>query len=143
MMLYRSSKKFQYLVRWIQKVWGLIAESSAIETFDTGAKITTKGEEGTSFYLILDGTVEIRLSRRIVAKLGRGEFFGEMAILDEEPRSADVVAIEKTRCFAISRPSFKELIESNPAITSGVLKEIVRRLRETTKTSFFPQWSSQ
>jgi len=125
------------------KSLGQIANSSVIETFDAGAKIATKGEEGTSFFLILDGAVEVRLSRRIVAKLGRGEFFGEMAILDEEPRSADVVAIEKTSCFAITRSSFKELIESNPAIGSGILKEVVRRLRKTTKTSFFPQWSSQ
>jgi len=120
-----------------------IVETSSIEIFKAGAKIATKGAEGTSFYLILDGVVEVRLSRRIVAKLARGEFFGEMSILDEEPRSADVIAIEETRCLAITRPSFKALLESNPVIATGVLKEVVRRLRKTTKTSFFPQWSSQ
>ena len=119
---------------------GEVAESSAIETYETGAKIATQGEEGTSFYLILDGSVEVRRSRRVIAKLGRGDFFGEMAILDGQPRSADIVAIEKTNCLALSRSSFKTLIESNPALALGILQEVVRRLRETTKSihhSFF------
>jgi CRP/FNR family transcriptional regulator, cyclic AMP receptor protein len=117
-----------------------IAKSSTIETYEPEAKIAAQGEEGTSFCLVLNGLVEVRRSKRIIAKLRRGGFFGEMAILDGQPRSADVVALEKTSCLALSRSSFKTLIESNPDLALGILQEVVRRLRETTKSihhSFF------
>jgi len=111
-----------------------VAESSVIETYETGAKIAAQGEEGTSFYMILEGSVEVRRSRRVIAKLGRGDFFGEMAILDGQPRSADIIAIEKTNCLALSRSTFKTLLESNPDLALSILQEVVRRLRETTKS---------
>lgn len=102
--------------------------------FESGDIILSKGEGGVGFYLIRDGSVEIRSDGNILAKLGPGQFFGEMAILDNQPRSADVVAAEPSRCFIVSEWSFKALISENPKIAMNMLQEFARRLREANKS---------
>jgi len=102
--------------------------------FETGDIILGKGEGGVGFYLIRDGSVEVKSDSKILAKLGPGQFFGEMAILDNQPRSADVVAAEPSRCFIISEWSFKALISQNPRIALKMLQELARRLREANRS---------
>ena len=53
-----------------------------------------EGDEGIGFYLIVDGSAEVRRSGKVLSRLGQGNFFGEMTLLDEQPSSADVVAVE-------------------------------------------------
>lgn len=102
--------------------------------FETGDIILSRGEGGVGFYLIRDGLVEIKSDGNILAKLGPGQFFGEMAILDNQPRSADVVAAEPSRCLIVSEWSFKALISENPKIALNMLQEFARRLREANKS---------
>lgn len=102
--------------------------------FETGDIILSRGEGGVGFYLIRDGSVEIKSDGNILAKLGPGQFFGEMAILDNQPRSADVVAAEPSRCLIVSEWSFKALISDNPRIALNMLQEFARRLREANKS---------
>jgi CRP/FNR family cyclic AMP-dependent transcriptional regulator len=102
--------------------------------FETGDIVLSKGEGGVGFYLIIDGSVGIRSDGNILAKLGPGQFFGEMAVLDNQPRSADVVAAEPSRCFIVSEWSFKALISENPRIALKTLQEPVRRLRDANKS---------
>jgi len=111
-----------------------IVKASDEKKFDTGDIILGKGEGGVGFYLIMDGSVDVKSDSQVLAKLGPGQFFGEMAVLDNQPRSADVVAAEPSRCFIISEWSFKALISQNPRIALKMLQELVRRLRDANKS---------
>jgi CRP/FNR family transcriptional regulator, cyclic AMP receptor protein len=110
-----------------------IVKLSKERTYETGHVIVQKGEGGVGFYLILEGTVEIRSDGTTIAKLGPGQFFGEMSVIDNQPRSADVVAIEPSRCLILSAWSFNALISENPKIALRMLQEFVRRLRTTNQ----------
>ena len=107
-----------------------IVESGREVSFEAGKKILQQGERGLAFLLILDGSVEVNKDGKRLAKLGKGQFFGEMTVIDDQPRSADVVAIEPTTCFGLTAWSFDAVIGSNPSIAKQIMKELVRRLRE-------------
>jgi CRP/FNR family transcriptional regulator, cyclic AMP receptor protein len=111
-----------------------IAQSSTIRSFEPGEMITKQGDQGVAFYLVLEGQVEVRRSKKSLAKLGRGQFFGELSVIDNEPRTADVVAVEKSKCFLLSSWTFHGLVKSNPDIALVMLKEMAHRLRETNQT---------
>ncbi|MGA3406941.1 MAG: cyclic nucleotide-binding domain-containing protein [Candidatus Bathyarchaeia archaeon] len=99
--------------------------------FESGHTIVKKGEGGVGFYLILDGTVEIRSDGNTLSKLGPGQFFGEMSVLDNQPRSADVVTVQPSRVLILTAWEFKGLISAKPRIALKMLQELVRRLRNT------------
>ena len=112
---------------------GLVAKYAEEQKFESGQKIVSKGEPGTGFYLLLEGAVEVRSGAQTLSKLGPGQFFGEMAIFDNQPRSADVVAIEPSRILILSANSFKTLLFANPKIALRMLQELARRLRTTNE----------
>ena len=108
-----------------------IAASGREVAFEQGKRILSQGEPGLSFLLVLDGEVEVQRRGKKLATLKPGNFFGEMTVFDDKPRSADIVAMEPTKCFGIASWSFFPLLRSNPDISIGIIKELVRRLRET------------
>ena len=99
--------------------------------FESGQTIVKKGEGGVGFYLILEGTVEIRSEGKTLSNLGPGQFFGEMSVLDNQPRSADVVTVQPSRVLILTAWEFKGLISQNPRIAVKMMQELVRRLRNT------------
>ena len=98
-------------------------------SYTAGDKIVEAGSMGVGFYLVLDGKAEVRKGAKVLASLGKGQFFGEMSLIDEQPRSADVVAVAPTKCWALSSWSFASVVKANPEIPMMMLKEMVRRLR--------------
>ncbi len=110
-----------------------IAKLSKERKYETGDVIVKKGEGGVGFYLILEGSVEIRSNGTTLSKFGPGQFFGEMSVIDNQPRSADVVAVEPSKCLILSAWSFNALISEHPKIALKILQEFVRRLRSTNK----------
>lgn len=91
-------------------------------------------ESGDIFCLIREGQVKVTMispeGKEIILKLlGPGDFFGEMALLDDEPRSATVIAAERSRLLVLSRAAFQEHIAAHPRTASRVLRELTRRLR--------------
>jgi len=103
-------------------------------SYEAGEVIEKEGEMGVAFYVVADGSVDIRRGGRRVSKLGRGQFFGEMALIERQPRSATVVAGDSgAKCLLMPVWSFKGAIEKDPALAFGVMRELARRLRETTK----------
>lgn len=110
-----------------------IAKSSRERSFKEGDSIVRQGEPGVGFYLITDGSAEVRRDGRTLTRLGRGQFFGEMGLLDQQPRSADVVAVEDTSCLVLSAATFWSLVSTNPKIARGLVQELARRLRATNK----------
>jgi len=112
----------------------VIAHSFKELKYERGDVIVRKGEAGIGFYLIMDGTVEVRSDGRVLSKLGPGQFFGEMSVLDGQPRSADVVALEPSRCLALTSWNFKSIVSEHPKMALKLLQESVRRLRMNTQT---------
>ena len=111
-----------------------VSSLARTRSFDRGQTVVHADEMGDTFCLILGGKVKVTVTSSdgkeiILSMLGSGEFFGEMAILDEEPRSAAVVAIEPLEIITIHKDDFLALLERNFSVTRGVLAEISRRLR--------------
>ena len=111
----------------------LVAKFSQERKFDSGQTIVAKGAPGDGFYLILEGAAEVKSDGKTLSKLGPGQFFGEMAIFDNQPRSADVVTTEPSRLLCLSPNSFKTLLFGNPKIALKMLQELSRRLRNTNQ----------
>ena len=107
----------------------MIARAFKELNYESGDFIVRKGERGIGFYLIADGTVEVRSDGRVLSKLGPGQFFGEMSLLDGQPRIADVVALEPSRCLALSSWNFNSIVSDYPKIALKMLQESVRRSR--------------
>lgn len=99
--------------------------------FEAGTQIVKEGDNGVGFYLILEGSAEVRRKGRVLSKLGNGNFFGEMSLLDRQPRSADVVATTSVTCFGLTSWAFSALIRMQPDIAVNLMQELARRLRET------------
>jgi CRP/FNR family cyclic AMP-dependent transcriptional regulator len=110
-----------------------IASLSKEMTFKEGEAIVKEGDAGLGFYVIIEGEAVVKRRNRVVAKLERGSFFGEMALLDDQPRSAEVVATEPTRCLVLLRWNFWSLVSKNKKIVRGLFKEMARRLRATNE----------
>ncbi len=96
-----------------------------------------QGDPGDSLYIIESGSVKIVLPSpdgqedAIIATLGRGEFFGELALLDGEPRSADAVAKEDTALLVLERDDFLAFLDRSPEVATKLLAALSRRLRRT------------
>lgn len=104
--------------------------NSEVKRYPRGAAIVKKGDVGLGFYLILDGHVHIKEGGHVLGELGRGQYFGEMSLFDEAPRSADVVATQDSQCLVIPRGIFMNLLKMEPDISIKLLKELSRRLRD-------------
>ncbi|MCX7944572.1 MAG: cyclic nucleotide-binding domain-containing protein [Deltaproteobacteria bacterium] len=103
--------------------------------FSKGERIINEGDEGDSLFIIVEGFVNILKGRETIAKLGPKDFFGEMAILDSEPRSASVVADSETICLKISREDFTEILIDEHEIMLAIIKSLVQRLRQSNTKS--------
>jgi CRP-like cAMP-binding protein len=106
-----------------------VAGASRIMRFHDGAAIIREGTPGDALYVLVDGEVSVRRKGLPAVTLGMGSFFGEMALFDDSPRSASVVANGIVLCLVISRARFDKLLRSEPPIAIGLLKELARRLR--------------
>jgi len=108
-----------------------MAHSFVERTFDAGTVIESEGDKGVSFYLIVEGAVNVRKGTKSIAKLSRGQFFGELSLLDKGPRSATIEAIEPTKCLVMTAWIWSGFLETQPKLAVPVMRELARRLRET------------
>jgi CRP-like cAMP-binding protein len=110
-------------------------------TFMPNEIIFYERQPGAGMYIIKKGLIKLTKTvneeRVKISELKDGEFFGEMSLLDEYPRSAEATAVEKTEALGIFRPDLFDLIESNPKLGYKILlklsKRLASRLRETTE----------
>lgn len=112
-----------------------ILRTTIRKTFAKDTILVQENEPGETLYMIISGKVKVTNVGKdgkevILAVLDKGEFFGEMALLDEEPRSATVVAMKKTEMLLLRRREFLELLEQNTEILTNLLATISRRLRD-------------
>ncbi|NWJ45153.1 MAG: cyclic nucleotide-binding domain-containing protein [Chloroflexi bacterium] len=110
---------------------GLISKIITVRQFEAGDTIVKQGDDGIGFYIVASGLVEIQKvidgTPKKVAEIGEGEFFGELALFEETPRSATVIAAEPSTCYVITRWHFNGAIESNPTIAVHMLPVIAKR----------------
>ncbi|MEO6397925.1 MAG: cyclic nucleotide-binding domain-containing protein [Tepidiformaceae bacterium] len=99
-------------------------------SFSAGDVIVKEGDEGVGFFLITSGKVTVTRDGRDLNSLGQGEFFGEMALLDNYRRSATVTAAEATKCLALLRSDFVAELRSNADLAVEMLVLMSRRLRD-------------
>ncbi len=127
-------KKVPLFSRLSEKALASIVKVAIEKEFKAETQIVSEGDTGTGFYLITAGSTEVSRSGARIAKLGEGEFFGEMALLDGAPRSADVTALEDTKCLVLTLWVLKGIIAANPNVALGMLEELARRLRDAEQT---------
>ncbi len=110
------------------------SQSYFLEDYPAGTTMFRQGEPGDWVYVIQSGQVEIRREFQgqdcLLAVLGGGDFFGEMAVLAGEPREATVKAVEPLEALRIPADEFQAFLAGNPQIAVGMLKSLVERLRE-------------
>jgi len=106
-----------------------IAELSRIVESPAGTVITQIGEPGDSFFVIIDGTVAVRTPVNAGSQLRPGDFFGEMSLVDGEPRSATIVATTDVRLLIVDRLHFWRLLDETSDLTRRILTILSRRVR--------------
>jgi CRP/FNR family transcriptional regulator/CRP/FNR family cyclic AMP-dependent transcriptional regulator len=111
-----------------------LLSATSRKSYPKDSVIVAENEVGETLYMILVGKVKVTNigpdgKEVILSVLGPGEFFGEMALLDEEPRSANVVSMEKTEMMLLRRKEFMALLENNQEILSKLLAVLSARLR--------------
>jgi CRP/FNR family cyclic AMP-dependent transcriptional regulator len=104
-------------------------EGNPVVEFPNGGVIFIKGDRGACAYVVKTGRVEIREAGRVVETIEPGEMFGEMALVDAEPRSASAVAVSPVELVAIDHPTFDNLVHEVPDFAMTVMRLMARRLR--------------
>ncbi|HLW61625.1 MAG TPA: Crp/Fnr family transcriptional regulator [bacterium] len=100
--------------------------------------IFSEGDPGSALYTIVKGRIKIARSsldgkERTIALLGRGDFFGELALLDGDPRSADAIAVEASEVLIVPREAFRGFLLEHPQVAMDLLVVLSRRLRRTSQ----------
>lgn len=95
--------------------------------------IARQGDVGTGFFLVASGSVRVVRDGETIAKLGPGDFFGELSVLDGQPRIAQVIADEPTVCLALASWDFEAVVKEQPAVALAILRGLAGRLRELTE----------
>jgi CRP/FNR family transcriptional regulator, cyclic AMP receptor protein len=108
------------------------------KSYPRNSTIINAGDPTDALYIVISGRLKVMMSddegrEVILAILGQGEFFGEMGLIDEAPRSATVIAIEPCELLTINKMDFKKCLAENFEIGVGVMKGLVKRLREADK----------
>ena len=108
-----------------------LAQLAKLRSIAKDSTVVKRGDKGIGFYVILSGAVQVRKGSTVVARLGPGDFFGELALFDDRPRSADVVTVEPTTVVVLSRWEFWGFASERPEMLRTILQEMARRLAQT------------
>lgn len=98
-------------------------------TVEPGEPVCTEGEPGQSFYVISAGEASVERHGHVIGKLGRGDFFGELALLDRGPRAATVRAVTDLRMYVLQDRSFAAVLNEVPALAQKLLAALARQLK--------------
>ena len=116
----------------------LLVASGSRKNFPDKNVIFQEGDSGDVLFIILSGKVKVLLTGKngqeyILSRLGPGNFFGEMAILESAPRSASVITVEPSEFFLLGRKALTELLKHHPDIAMKILKNLSQRLRKVSE----------
>jgi CRP/FNR family cyclic AMP-dependent transcriptional regulator len=105
-----------------------------VQPFKAGSVIFREGDEAHELFVIKSGQVRIQIGNRTVTELAADSIFGEMALIDNEPRSATVIAVTDVELVAVSEKQFLFLVGQTPYFALKVMRALAQRLRATNKT---------
>ena len=97
-----------------------------------GKVLIKEGDTGREFFVLIDGTADVERGGRNVAKLGPGDFFGEIALIAKTPRNATITTTSPVRALVITDRAFRHLLDHSPKIQIGVLTALAERLAPTS-----------
>jgi CRP/FNR family transcriptional regulator, cyclic AMP receptor protein len=110
----------------------LVRLAATMEELSFPAKhtIVRQGDEGRSLYILASGQVRVHIGNRELVRLKKEDCFGEMAVLDAEPRSASVTTLEPCECLMLTQQQLYEAIEETPGVAVNIIRLLSRRIRE-------------
>jgi CRP-like cAMP-binding protein len=107
-----------------------LAERMGERRFSEGDTLTEQGSSGVGFFVIEEGDATVSVKGEIVRTLGPGDWFGEIALIDEGPRTATIVAGTDMRCRGMTAWEFKPFVQEHPEVAWSLLEVLAGRLRE-------------
>lgn len=99
-----------------------------------GENFIQEGDTDDCLYIVIEGEVRVHHNEHTLLILGPGKTVGELALLDPEPRSASVTAVDNVFLFRIDREPFEEVMADRPEIAQGIIRTLTRRIREQGRT---------
>jgi CRP-like cAMP-binding protein len=105
-----------------------LARHSEDVEMPAGTVLCKEGTRGQEFFVIVDGEADVDRGGKVVQTLGPGDFFGEIALIDDVPRTAGVTAKSPLRFFVLTRGDFTRLLDASPAVERKVLRALARRV---------------
>lgn len=106
-----------------------LADAAGEQEFAPGQYVVRQGQVGTGLYVIVGGSVRVLRGSDELATLGQGDFFGELSVIDQQPRNASVQAIETTTVLAIASWDLLALLEQDAALALNLIRGLVARIR--------------
>jgi CRP/FNR family cyclic AMP-dependent transcriptional regulator len=105
-----------------------LAETGKRRTYGPDEEIVREGSTGTALYIVLSGTARVVRGGETLGQVRAGDFFGELALIEEHPRSASVIAATETECLLFPAWEFTALLEEHPDIAVPIMKALIARL---------------
>ena len=105
-----------------------LAETGKRRTYGPGDAIVKEGSTGTALYVVLSGRARVERGSETIGQVKAGDFFGELALIEEHPRSASVVAEDETECLLFPAWEFTALLEEHPEIAVPIMRTLIGRL---------------
>jgi CRP/FNR family cyclic AMP-dependent transcriptional regulator len=102
---------------------------------EEGKVLTREGQSGSEFFVIIEGEVSVTKGGEEIRTLGPGDFFGEIALLEDTPRTATVTAKTRLRFFVLTRQAFRSLLAQQPGLEDKVTAALAERVRATSDGS--------
>jgi CRP/FNR family transcriptional regulator, cyclic AMP receptor protein len=109
-----------------------VAHTFEEEVFGEGQRVLRQGLSGSAFYVILDGEASVQVDGIERARLGRGDYFGEISVLTGAAPNADIVAVTLLRCLVVPGPELKQFLLEQPQVMLRVLQAEAQRVRTAT-----------
>lgn len=110
-----------------------IAALASVDNYMEGATIVREGDPGDSFFVVLSGQAKVVVKKRTVNRILPGDHFGEISLLDGEPRSASVVTETPMTVASVGRKGFEHLLQNDPELSLSMLRTLAKRLRSVRK----------
>ena len=107
-----------------------LADSMQEKSFEAGKEIVSEGKGGVGFFVILEGTARVSQGGEDRGRLAVGDYFGEMALIDGDDRTATVHADTALRCAAMTSWNFRPFVKDHPDIAWTLLNSLVKRVRQ-------------
>ena len=109
-----------------------VAQVMEEERLGEGGRLFERGDKGDFFYIIVNGEILIHVGEKELARHVKGEYFGEMALLDDTPRSSSATAIEETLLLRINQDNFLDIMISHKEVRRSIMRVINKRFRRLT-----------